>query len=201
MSQQDLDPQTLLDVRASILLAAAIGIMEHLIGFEPAKHTRRYRMLTKAAEAMSELFVMYPSAMEYDLVNLGLEFFDKEHDARLNQLMERGIQVLPPEAPGELKKLVFNERWKRGDVLYLNGITIVIHSVEKDSYEYYHGNAIYYSDRVYPSRDYLVGSKRCPACISAERRAKGESISATTTGRTRKKPTVLSAQENVHSLV
>ena len=26
----------------------------------------------------------------------------------------------------------------------------------------------------YPSGDYLVGSKRCHACISAERRAKGE---------------------------
>jgi hypothetical protein len=161
MSQpDDLDPQTLLDVRASILLAAAIGIMEHLTGFEPAKHTRRYRMLTKAAEAMSELFVMYPSAMEYDLVSLGLEFFDKEHDARLSQLMERGIQVLPPEAPGELKKLVFSERWKRGDVLYLNGTTIVIHSVHPGEYHYISGPALLYSSTNYPSNPFLHKWKR-----------------------------------------
>lgn len=149
------DPATALEVRASILIAAAAGIMEHLKEFEPASHTRRYRILDKVAGRLTELFELYPLAAEYDLVNLGLQFFDQEHDARLKLLFAQGLQVLPPEAPESLKKLTFAERWKRGDVLNLNGTTIIIHSVFKDEYWYIKGPMLLYSSVNYPDNPML----------------------------------------------
>jgi hypothetical protein len=154
------DPAVELEVRAAILIAAAAGIMEHLKEFEPAKHTRRYRMLDKMAERLVGLFDLYPLVWEYDLVNLGQDFFDKEHDARLRAMLKRGLQVVPPEAPDGLKKLVLTERWKRGDILYLNGDTIIIHSVLPDEYHYVKGPALLYSSTNYPMNPFLRSWKR-----------------------------------------
>ena len=154
------DPTTLLEVRAAILLAAASGVMEHLMAFEDAKHTRRYRKLNEAADKINKLFDLYHLVWEYDIVSLGTEFFDKEHEARLNQLLERGVRVIPPEAPDKLKKLVFEERWKRGDVLRLNGVTIIIHSVHPEEYHYICGPALLYSSTNYPRNPFLHKWKR-----------------------------------------
>lgn len=154
--------ETLLEVRAAILLAAATGIMEYLMGFEPAKHTRRYRKLSEESKNLNKLFDLYPLVWEYDIVNLGLEFFNKEHEDRLQELFSRGLKVIPPEAPDKLKKVVFEERWKRGDVLRLNGVTIIIHSVLPDEYHFIDPkeNALWYSKAIYPDNPLFHKWKR-----------------------------------------
>ena len=154
------DEKTLLEVRAAILLAAASGIMEHLKAFEPAKHTRRYRKLDDTATKINSLFNLYPLVWEYDIISLGMEFFDKEHEARLNLMLERGIKVVPPEAPDKLRKLVFEERWKRGDVLNLNGMTVIIQKVLPDEYHYICGPAVLYSKANFPLNPLLHKWKR-----------------------------------------
>jgi len=154
------DPATALEVRAAILIAAASGIMEHLKQFEPAKHTKRYRSLDQVSEKIVKLFDLYPLVWEYDIVELGMKFFDQEHDQRLRDLLKQGLQVMPPAVPDGLKKLVLAERWKRGDVLYLNGVTIVIHSVRPEEYHFVRGPALLYSSTNYPMNPLLHQWKR-----------------------------------------
>jgi len=154
------DSETLLEIRAAILLAAAAGVMEYLMAFEPAKHTKRYRKLNDMSARINQLFDLYPLVWEYDIVNLGCEFFNKEHEERLSNLLNQGIKILPPEAPDKLKKLVFEERWKRGDVLNLHGTTIIIHSVYPDEYHYICGPALLYSKANYPMNPFLHKWKR-----------------------------------------
>jgi hypothetical protein len=89
-----------------------------------------------------------------------MQFFDKEHDQRLRNLMKQGLIVLPPAAPEGLKKLVAAERWKRGDVLYLNGVTIVIDSVHPEEYHFVRGPALLYSSTNYPMNPLLHRWKR-----------------------------------------
>ena len=156
------DSATLLEIRAAILLAAATGIMEYLMGFEPAKHTRRYRKLAEESQRLNKLFDLYPLVWEYDIVNLGLEFFNKEHEDRLQEMFSRGLKVIPPEAPDKLKKVVFEERWKRGDVLRLNGTTIIIHTALSDEYHFVADYSTYYlySKAVFPDNPLFHKWKR-----------------------------------------
>ncbi len=95
------DEKTLEEVRATLLLSAAAGAVIHLKDLEPAKHTRRYRDLDKAEDAIMRVFDNYRLVGQYDLTALGCELFDDGLNDKLADLMSRGVEV------GGVDKLVF----------------------------------------------------------------------------------------------
>jgi hypothetical protein len=166
-----IDEEVLKQLKAGLLLASAAGILIHLKEMEPAKHTKRYRELGKVEDAMIKLFELYPLCGQFDITDLGARFFDAEHDARLKQMMEEGVEILPPSEeelaeakakgrPAPLHRAVFRDRWQTGDRLKKGNRQIIIVSFEGDQYHFREGAGIYYSKTAEPKDPYLLFWKR-----------------------------------------
>ncbi len=168
-----MDPEVLKHLRGGILLAAAAGIMIHLQHLEPAEHTKRSRELRKAERAIYDLFDLYPKSDDFNMQDLGCEFFNAEHEERLRKLFERGVEILPPteediekcKAAGIEPKprAVFKDRWKRGDVLQKDRAVIVIQQDKGDEYHYVQGAALLYSKANHPKDPLLLTWKKIDA--------------------------------------
>ena len=173
LSDYIIDQEVLKHLRGGILLAAAAGIMVHLQRMEPAEHTKRARTLKKVEDAVYGLFDLYPKSDDYNMQDLGLAFFNDEHEDRLKRMFAQGVCVVPPtkEDIAKCKELgiepkpraVFKDRWKRGDVLQRDGKVIVIESVHPEEYHYVNGPALLYSKANHRKDPYLLNWKKVAA--------------------------------------
>lgn len=136
------------DIRAAILISSAMGAMESIRQMEPAKHTKKYRQLSKIFKEMNALLDMFPRANEYDLIKLASDFYDGMDD-KLNRMIIRGLA-----AHGDVVKCI--DRWKRGDVLKKGKAVAVVHTICEEGYHVVSGPALLYSDTNWPKDPFMI---------------------------------------------
>jgi hypothetical protein len=165
-----IDEEVLKHIEAAMLLASAAGIMINLKEREHATHTKRYKELDKVESALIKLFNMYPMSDKFNLIDMGHQFYEEEHNSKLKKMIEMGVEVLPPsdEEVARCKALgieakpraVFKERWKRGDVLQHGKTVVVIERFTGDEYYYVQGPALLYSRANHPKDPYMLFWKK-----------------------------------------
>ena len=115
------EAEVMSDVASAILLSSVIGSLEILIHKEKPK-TRRYREIEDAIKQCCSLLKFYKKSEEYDLVNLGVKFFELM-DSHLQVLFVRGVQIV-----GE--KLLPVDKFEPGDVVMIDESYLILREAE-----------------------------------------------------------------------
>ena len=97
---QVIDEDELQNIKAAVLLSNVIGGLEMIRTGEPAKHTFRYKEVTKVIKEVVKLLDHFPSSWSHDLVDLGNRVFDNI-DEKLVAAIEDGIKARREGFPTE----------------------------------------------------------------------------------------------------